>query len=66
MSKKYAAADHKLCVACGTCVKICPRKAIVIHKGCYAVIDGEKCVGCGKCAGVCPVGCIEVREREQV
>ncbi|MBQ8642413.1 MAG: 4Fe-4S binding protein [Clostridia bacterium] len=66
MARKYAAAERKVCAACGVCVKTCPREAIMIHKGCYAVIDGTKCIGCGKCAESCPAGCIFLKEREQV
>jgi len=64
MSKKYALADNKRCVACGACIKECPRSAISIWKGCWALIDENLCVGCGKCTKVCPAGCILVRLRE--
>lgn len=65
MSKKVAAANRSMCVACGACQKECPKGVITIFRGCYAVIDGETCVGCGKCTKICPAGCIEVKEREQ-
>lgn len=64
-SRRRAEVDRKICVSCGTCVKVCPVSVISIWKGCYAAVDGEKCVGCGKCAGVCPAGCIAVKEREE-
>ena len=64
LSKKYAKVDKKQCVACGACVKECPRDAIRIWKGCYASIDATSCIGCGKCARTCPVGCIQVLDRE--
>lgn len=63
-SKKYAKNDNKRCVACGACMKECPRSAIDIWKGCYAQIDTEKCVGCGRCVGVCPAGSLELVNRE--
>lgn len=63
MKKKWAMPDRKICVACGACVKVCPKTAITIHKGCFA-IAGEKCVGCGICAKTCPAGCIEMKEAE--
>lgn len=63
-SKNYAKNDHKRCVACGACMKECPRSAIEIWKGCYAQIDTEKCVGCGRCVGVCPTGSLELVNRE--
>lgn len=62
-SKRYAQADKDRCVSCGACVKVCPRDAILIWKGCYAVIDPELCVGCTKCEKTCPAGCINMKER---
>ena len=63
--KKNAVVDRKVCVACGSCVKVCPRGAISVYKGCYADVDIEKCVGCGLCAKTCPASCIEVKERSE-
>lgn len=63
-SKKYAAVNQNDCVACGTCVTVCPKSAIKIVKGCYARIDSELCVGCAKCRKVCPTSCIELMERK--
>ena len=63
--KKIAVIDRSICVACGVCVKTCPKGALSIHRGCYAQVD-EKCVGCGLCAKECPAGCITVKEREAV
>lgn len=62
-SKKVAEVTRG-CVACGSCVKVCPLRAISVCKGLYAVVESEKCVGCGKCAAACPAGIIEVRTRE--
>ncbi len=62
-SKRYAEADRGNCVACGTCLRDCPKGAVHIVKGCYASVDSDICVGCGKCAKVCPTGCISVIER---
>ncbi len=63
-SKRYALAEKERCVACGACMKECPREAIRIYRGCYAQIDEEQCVGCGKCAGICPASCIQLLQRE--
>ena len=60
--KKTACADKNVCVACGVCLKSCPKGAIEIYRGCHAVVDDAKCVGCGLCGKVCPAGCIVVRE----
>lgn len=65
MMKKLAFADKKICVACGVCMKACPRAAVSICRGCYAMVDPEKCVGCGLCAKACPAGCIAIKERSE-
>ena len=62
--KKFAAIGAD-CVACGCCVKVCPREAIHIHFGVIAVVDGEKCVGCGRCAAEWPAGIIAVMAAEE-
>ena len=42
--KRFASVDESLCVACGCCMKVCPKGAISVPKGIYAVVDVEKCV----------------------
>ena len=61
MAKK-ALVDKYVCVACGVCKKICPKKAVILYRGCYAQVDNDKCVGCGICSRNCPAGCIAVVE----
>lgn len=56
MKKYIAENDRGRCVACGVCVKTCPRNAISIFRGCYAVVNKEVCVGCGLCEKTCPAG----------
>ena len=58
--KKRAIVDRKVCVACGVCMKACPKGAISIYRGCYALVEQEKCVGCAFCAIMCPDCVIEV------
>lgn len=58
MLKRKAVVSTKDCVACGCCVKVCPRNAITVPKGIYAEINKTQCVGCGKCAKECPAGII--------
>ena len=64
MAGRKAAVDRRLCVACGSCVKACPKGAIAVWKGLFAQVDREKCVGCGKCARECPASVIVIREVE--
>ena len=61
--KKLAVINQAICVACGVCMKTCPRSAISIYRGCYASVDEKTCVGCGLCAKACPAGCISTTER---
>ena len=64
--KKLAVVDKSICVACGACMKACPKGAISVCRGCYAAADAAKCVGCGLCAKACPAGCIAIRERSEI
>ena len=60
--RKKAQVIQSACVACGCCVKVCPRDAITIDRGSCAVVDRAACVGCGKCAKECPASVIEMAE----
>ncbi len=42
------------CLGLGTCVKVCPFKAIVMGDNGLPVIDYDKCTGCGICVENCP------------
>lgn len=65
MAKRNAVINIRECVACGCCIKVCPKNAISIPKGIYAVIDRELCVGCGKCAKECPASIISLEVTAQ-
>ncbi len=55
--KKASFINAKSCVNCGTCIKVCPVKAIslgVVDGKKVSVIDPAKCVACGTCVKVCP------------
>ncbi len=62
MGKKIACISEKECVACGCCVKVCPRNAISIKRGIHAVVDSKRCIGCGKCVKECPASIIKLAE----
>ena len=47
------------CIRCGTCVKTCPDKAILLtSKG--IVTDTNSCNLCGQCTELCPAKAIEI------
>lgn len=60
--RRCASIDTHHCVACGCCMKVCPRQAIAIHRGLYAEVDDSRCVGCGLCARECPASVIIIKE----
>ena len=59
---KKAIVDTQNCVACGSCIKVCPKSAIFIDSGVTAVVDRENCVGCGKCVKACPACLIQLED----
>lgn len=60
--RRRAVVDTTHCVACGSCVKVCPRGAITVPNGITAKIDETLCVGCGFCAKECSASVITVKE----
>ena len=49
------------CVACGTCMPVCPVEAISEGAETY-VVDPDVCIDCGACEDVCPTGAIHAEE----
>ena len=60
--KRKAKVTQTDCVACGSCVKVCPKGAIRVYKGLYAKVDEALCIGCGRCSAECPAAIIEMGE----
>ncbi len=60
MKKAYV--DSRHCVACGSCLGICPRQAIQIKQGIFATVLENQCVGCGLCEKQCPASVIALKE----
>jgi pyruvate formate lyase activating enzyme len=54
--------DPAECVACDTCVKLCPEKALSRKKSGF--IDRDKCTLCFDCAAACPAGALSRVGRE--
>jgi heterodisulfide reductase subunit A-like polyferredoxin len=52
------------CVACATCVKVCPYGAPAINDLHKAEIQGAMCMGCGSCAAACPARTITLQHQE--
>jgi len=52
------------CVACATCIKICPYGAPTINELRKAEIQNAKCVGCGSCTAACPARAITLWHHE--
>ena len=72
-----AEVDASRCMACGLCVRECPRQIISIHSAENPIVvkcsnrdaakDARKacavsCLGCGICQKVCPAGAARVEE----
>lgn len=49
---------ERLCINCLTCVNVCPRKNLTVHRNMPAQAKVNTCTGCGYCTSVCPSGSI--------
>lgn len=63
--RRFANINQKYCVACGSCMKVCPKSAIKIPKGIFANVDKTFCIGCGLCAKACPASVITMQWKEE-
>ncbi len=61
---KAAWVDRDLCVACLTCVRVCPWRIPRIDDQGKAAIAPHDCRGCGICPGECPAQAIHLNESE--
>ncbi|MFH1962950.1 MAG: 4Fe-4S binding protein [bacterium] len=52
--------DQNRCVACLTCIRMCPYDVPFINNNGAAEIEPAKCQGCGICASECPAKAIEL------
>ncbi len=57
---QFAKVDAGKCVACLTCVRLCPFGAPHIADEGYAYIEPELCKGCGICVLECPAEAISL------
>ena len=61
---QVACVNPEDCVACATCVKVCPYGAPMINDLHKAEIQGAMCMGCGSCAAACPARTITLQHQE--
>jgi heterodisulfide reductase subunit A-like polyferredoxin len=52
--------DPNKCIACMTCVHVCPYLAPQIGKDNKAEVQGAVCMGCGSCTSSCPAKAISL------
>ena len=57
--------DPLKCIACMTCVKVCPYDAPMIGQNQRAEVQVAKCMGCGSCAAACPAKAITLQHQEE-
>ena len=52
---------HRKCDGCGTCMRACPAKAIVMDEKRRPQVDVKKCIRCYCCQELCPRTDVEVK-----
>lgn len=62
-TKKEMLYDREKCTLCGTCVHVCPQKALKIEND-RVVMDEDKCDFCGKCVVYCMYGAREIAGKD--
>ena len=56
--------DTEACSECGTCIELCPPKAL--SEGSAPELDVDECLGCGLCAEHCPSSAIKMENKRKV
>ena len=56
-STHYVRFDQDLCAGYGSCLRVCPTKAIRVKKK-KAIRIVEQCIGCGECIRICREGAV--------
>jgi heterodisulfide reductase subunit A-like polyferredoxin len=58
--------DPNKCIACMTCVKVCPYGAPMLNEDTHkAEIQSAKCMGCGSCSAACPAKAATLQHQEE-
>ncbi len=55
---------QELCTRCGTCVGVCPVKALDLDEDGFPAVEPAVCIACGLCRDVCPGGSLSFTELE--
>lgn len=63
MSSHIAFIGEQSCIACGTCLEVCPMSAPILEGDNY-IIDIDKCLGCGVCINRCSEHAIKLQDTE--
>jgi heterodisulfide reductase subunit A len=61
VSAEAAWVDPNKCIACMTCVHVCPYGAPHVGKDNKAVVESAVCMGCGSCTSECPAAAVKLR-----
>ncbi|GHT84793.1 glycyl-radical enzyme activating protein [Bacteroidia bacterium] len=52
------------CIHCGSCVSVCPARAVTREQNGVIAIDRESCITCGECAKACPTNAMTITGSE--
>lgn len=61
--KKIPVLDRELCIKCGECSEICPKKVISFSKGHYPIFGRKGCISCLCCMEMCTAKAIDIKRR---
>lgn len=53
--------DQEKCVACGTCLLVCPHAVLSLTNGKIDIVNRDACMECGACSQNCPVNALSVQ-----
>lgn len=53
--------NKSICIACGTCERVCIVGCITQEKDKKRTINESACVDCGACQLACPMKCIDIQ-----
>lgn len=56
------AVNTTVCDLCGSCVGVCPEKALLLSS--LLSVDSKNCTECGICVPICPVAALKVTKGE--